>query len=77
MDPSQIFYTVLFALLIGLALVSRTLNEGRTQHGHDEHRIILVLRAVGRRYDARRGEDEHSWARHCYAIVLIHSCSRI
>jgi hypothetical protein len=26
MDPSQFFYTVLFALIIGLALVSRTMN---------------------------------------------------
>jgi len=34
--------------------------------------IILVLRAVGRRSDVRRGEDEHSWARH-YLPVLIHS----
>ena len=25
--------------------------------------IILVLRAVGRHSDVRRGEDEHSWAR--------------
>jgi len=39
--------------------------------------IILVLRAVGRRSDVRRGEDEHSWARYFSAIVLIHSCSRI
>ena len=38
--------------------------------------IILVLRAVGRRSDVRRGEDEQSWV-HYYAIVLIHSCSRI
>ena len=39
--------------------------------------IILVLRAVGRRSDVRRGEDEQSWARYYYAKVLIHSCSRI
>ena len=26
--------------------------------------IILVLRAVGRHFDVRRGEDEHSWARY-------------
>jgi hypothetical protein len=53
------------------------MNEGRIWHGRDEHCIILVLRAVGRRSDVRRGEDEHSWARYYYAIVLIHSCSRI
>ena len=74
MDSSQFFYTVLFTLIIGLALVSGTLNR---QHGRDEHCIILVLRAVGRRSDVRRGEDEHLWARHYYAIFLIHSCSRI
>jgi hypothetical protein len=74
MDPSQAFYTVLFALIIGLALVSHTMIEGRTQlHGRDEHWIILVLRAVGRRSDVRRGEDENSWARRHHAIVLIHS----
>ncbi len=37
MDPSQVFSTFLFALIIGLALVSLTLNEGRTLHGRDEH----------------------------------------
>jgi hypothetical protein len=36
--------------------------------------FILVLRAVGRLSDVRRGEDEHSWARPYYAVVLIHSC---
>jgi hypothetical protein len=52
------------------------MNKGRIRYGRDEHGIILVLRAVGRRSDVRRGEDEQSWARHYYAKVLIHSCSR-
>jgi hypothetical protein len=37
MDQSQLFYTALFALVIGLAIVSHTTNVGRAQHGRDEH----------------------------------------
>jgi len=78
MEPSQLLYTVLFVFIIGLALVSlnqRTRGESSTDVMNIV--IILVLRAMGRHSDVRRGDDEHSWARHYYAIVLIHSCSRL
>ena len=51
------------------------MNEGESSTNVMNISIILVLRAVGRRFDVRRGEDEQSWARYYYAIVLIHSFS--
>ena len=61
MDSTQILYTVFFTLIMGLATVSRIMNETMDVMNTG---IILVLRAVGRHSDVRRGEDEHSWARY-------------
>jgi hypothetical protein len=70
MDQFQLLCAALITFITGLALVSHIINEGIDVMNAC---IILVLRAVGRLFDVRRGEDEYSWPRRCHAAVSDHS----
>jgi hypothetical protein len=64
MDFLEILYAAVVAVITGLALVSHIIIHGRTPPIDVMNTsIILVLRAVGRLFDVRRGEDEHPWSR--------------
>ena len=64
MDYFELLYAAVVAVITGLALVSHIIIHGRTPPiDMMNTSIILVLRAVGRLFDVRRGEDEHPWSR--------------